>query len=50
MNGEAKGRALRSVEEIIYSHAVGIESDNSALRQWSGLQNHRKRLAEFEPH
>ena len=47
MNGEAKGRALTSVEEIIYSHAVGIDFDNSALRQRSGLQNHRKRLAEL---
>ena len=36
-----------SVEEIIYSHAVGINSDNSAIRQWSGLQEHRKRLAEL---
>ena len=33
MNDEAKGRALVSVEEI--------------LRQWSGLQEHRKRLAEL---
>ena len=33
--------------EIIYSHAVGIDSDNLALRQWSGRQNHRKRLAEL---
>ena len=47
VNGEAKGTALTSLEEIIYSHAVGIESDNWALRQWSGLQNHRKRLAEL---
>ena len=47
MNGEAKGRAFTSVEEIIYSDAVGIVSDNSALRQWSGLQNHRERLAEL---
>ena len=37
MIGEAKGRALASVEEIIYS----------ALRMWSGLQNHRKRVAEL---
>ena len=41
------GKALVSVEEIIYSHAVGINSDNSAIRQWSGLQEHRKRLAEL---
>ena len=47
MNGEAKGRALTSVEEIICSHAVGIDSDNSALRQWSGFQDRRKRLAEL---
>ena len=45
MNDEAKGKALVPVEEIIYSHAVGIDSDNSALRQWSGLQEDRKRLA-----
>ena len=32
---------------IICSHAVGIDSDNSALRHWSGLQDHRKRLAEL---
>ena len=32
-----------SVEEIIYSHAVGIDSDNCAIRQWRGLQEHRKR-------
>ena len=36
-----------SVEEIICSHTVGIDSDNSATRQWSGLQEHRKRLAEL---
>ena len=36
-----------SIEEIIYSHADGIDSDNSAIRQWSGLQEHRKRLAEL---
>ena len=36
-----------SVEEIIYSRAVGIDSDSAALRQWSGVQNHRKRLAEL---
>ena len=47
VNSGAKARALVSVEEIIYSHAVGIDSDNSALRQWSGQQNHRKRLAEL---
>ena len=47
MNDEAKGRALVSVEETIYSHAVGIDSDNSAPRQWSGLQEHRKRLADL---
>ena len=47
MNEEARGKALVSVEEIIYSHAVGIDSDNSAIRQWSGLQEHRKRLAEL---
>ena len=37
----------RSVEEIIHSHAVGIHFDNCAIRQWSGLQEHRKRLAEL---
>ena len=36
-----------SVEENIYSHAVGIDSDNSAIQQRSGLQEHRKRLAEL---
>ena len=48
MNEEARGKALVSVEEIIYSHAVGTDSDNSAIRQWSGLQEHRKRLAELK--
>ena len=47
MNEEARCMALVSVEEIIYSHAVGADSDNSATRQWSGLQEHRKRLAEL---
>ena len=47
MNEEARGKALVSAEEIIYSHAVGIDSDNSATRQWCGLQEHRKRLAEL---
>ena len=47
MNEEARGEALVSVEEIICSHAVGTDSDNSARRQWSGLQVHRKRLAEL---
>ena len=47
MNEEARGKALVSVEEIIYSHAVGIDSDNTAIRQWSGLQEHRKRLADL---
>ena len=46
MNEEARGKALVSVEEIIYSHDVGVDSDNS-IRQWSGLQEHRKRLAEL---
>ena len=32
MDEEAKGKALVSVEEIIYSHAVGIDSDNCAIR------------------
>ena len=47
MNEETRGKALVSVEEIIYSHAVGIDSDNCAIRQWSGLQEHRKRLADL---
>ena len=47
MGGEARGKALVSVEEIIHSHAVGIDSDNTAIRQWSGLQEHRKRLADL---
>ena len=44
---EGQGKALVSVEEIIYSHAVGVDSDNSAIRQWSALQEHRKRLTEL---
>ena len=47
MNEESRGKALVSVEEIIYSHAVGIDSDNTSIRQWSGLQEHGKRLAEL---
>ena len=43
--GQEQG--LVSVEEIIYSHAVGIDSDNTAIRQWSGLQEHRKRLPDL---
>ena len=38
MNEEARSKALVSVEEIIYSHAFGINSDNSAIRQWSGRE------------
>ena len=45
-----QGKALVSVEEIIYSHAVGIDSDNCAIRQWSGFQEHRKRLADLRTH
>ena len=47
-NEEDSCKALVSVEEIIYSHAVGTDSDNSAVRQWSGLQEHRKRFAELK--
>ena len=47
MDEEAKGKALVSVEEIIYSHAVGIDSDNCAIRKWCVLQEHRKRLADL---
>ena len=47
LQGEARGKALTIVEELIYSHAVGIGSDNAALRQWIELQNHRARLAEL---
>ena len=42
MDEEARCKALVSVEEIIYSHAVGIDSDNCAI-----LQEHRKRLADL---
>ena len=44
MNEEVRGKALVPVEEIIYSHAVGIDYDNIAIRQWSGLQEHKKHL------
>ena len=47
MDNEAKRKALESVEEIMYSHAVGADSDNMALRQWNGLQEHRRRLSEL---
>ena len=35
------------MRKIIYFHAVGIDSDNCAIRQWSSLQEHRKRLADL---
>ena len=44
---QARSKALVSVEEIIYSHVVGIDSDNCAIRQWSGLQEQRKRLTDL---
>ena len=44
MDNKARGKALLLVEEIIYSHAVGVDSDNMAIRQWNNLQDHRKRL------
>ena len=47
MDEEARGKALVSVEEIIYSHNVGIDSDNCAIRQRSGLQEHRKRALQI---
>ena len=47
MNDEARCKALLLVEEIIYSHSVVTDSDNTAIRQWSGLQEHRKRLADL---
>ena len=47
MNDEARGEALLLVEEIIYSHAVGTDPDNMAIRQWRGLQEHRKRFADL---
>ena len=50
MNEEARGKALVAVEEIIYSHAVGIDSDNCARRQWSGLQEHKNDLQISGPH
>ena len=34
------------VEELIHSHAVGIDSDKAGLRQWSELQGHRATPAE----
>ena len=44
--GEARRKAL-TVEEFICTHAVRIDSDSAALRQWSELQNHSARLAEL---
>ena len=32
---------------MIYSHAVGIDSDNCAILQCNGLQEHRKRFADL---
>ena len=47
LNGEAKGRApyVRGGDHLLT--CSWDDSDNSASRQWSGLQNHRKRLAEL---
>ena len=47
MQGAAESEALTIVEELIYSHAVRIDSDTAALQQWSELQSHRARLAEL---
>ena len=44
MNDEARGKALLLVEQIIYSHAIGADSNNVAIRQWNNVQEHRKRL------
>ena len=38
MNEEARGKALVSVEEIIYSHAVGIDSAIRQVERTSGAQ------------
>ena len=47
MQGAAESDALTIVEELIYSHAVRIDSDTAALQQWSELQSHVARLAEL---
>ena len=45
--GVSKGRALTMVEELIYSRAVGIDSDNAGIRQWSEQPGHRAKLTEL---
>ena len=47
MDNKARGNTLLLVEEIIYSHAVSVDSDNMAIRQWNNLQDHRKRLEDL---
>ena len=44
MDNKARGKTLLLVEETIYSHAVGVDSDNMAIRQWNNLQGHINRL------
>ena len=46
-DNKARGKNLLTVEEIIYSHAVSVDSDNMAIRQWNNLQDHRKRLEDL---
>ena len=43
MNNKARGKALLLVAEIIYSHEVGVDSDNMAIRQWNNLQGSQKK-------
>ena len=34
-DNKARGKNLLTLEEIIYSHAVSVDSDNMAIRQWN---------------
>ena len=47
MRGKGRGKALTILEELIYSHAMWVDCDNAALREWSNLQGNREGLAKF---
>ena len=47
MNEEARGKAQVLVGKVVHSHVVGIDSDNTASRHWSGVQKHKKRSTDF---
>ena len=50
MDEETRSKRLVSLEEIIYTHAVGIDSDNCAIRQWSGLRKTQEMPCRSQEH